>query len=83
MNRAKVSVTLDPDLLKTVDHYVAKSGLDRSKIVEQALELWSASQQNAAMEEQFRDDFAPEAERSGWRTIRRVAASERIEDWGA
>lgn len=75
MARVKVSVTVDPEILRIVDGYVAERGdLDRSKVMEQALVLWLTERQHAAMEEQFAgDDKAPEAERRAWEAVRRAA----------
>jgi len=79
MPRVKVSVTVDPSLLNAVDTFVREhGGLDRSKVVEQALTLWSAAQQDAAMERQFADPVEAEAESGSWRSIRRSAASSRV-----
>lgn len=48
--RMKVSVTVDPALLKTVDKYVRLNrGTDRSNIFERALWLWLREQQDMAM----------------------------------
>lgn len=76
----KVSVTVDPHLLGLVDAFVEDhSGLDRSKVIDQALLLWSASQQAAAMEAQFADEAAAnDEERSSWRAARRTAATRRL-----
>ena len=51
MPRVKVSVTVDPVLLNVVDSFVREhNDLDRSKVIEQALALWSAAHQATAME---------------------------------
>lgn len=79
MARVKVSVTVDPSLLNAVDSFVREHDeLDRSKVIEQALELWTAARQNAAMEAQFSVDDEPLAERKAWRSIRRAAGSSRL-----
>lgn len=78
--RAKVSVTIAPDLLHAVDAFVRDHpGLDRSKVVDDALSLWYAREQDRAMVEQFSAPVSPEeaAERAEWRRIQRAAA-ERI-----
>ena len=75
--RLKVSVTVDPRLLKVVDHFVAQhSGSDRSKIFDEALYLWYSRQQDRAMETQF---LAPQSdaereELAAWRQIQSAAA---------
>lgn len=79
--RVKVGATLDPALVGAVDAYVgAHPGTDRSSVLDEALRLWYARQQDRAMEAQF---TAPEsarlrAERSAWRTIQRAAAARRF-----
>ncbi|MEO9005963.1 MAG: ribbon-helix-helix protein, CopG family, partial [Candidatus Dormibacter sp.] len=79
MARPKLSITVDPDLLKVVDAYVAvHDGLDRSKVIEQALEFWTAAQQDSEMEQQFAAEDALAGELASWRSIRRSAASARL-----
>jgi hypothetical protein len=77
-NRAKISVTVDPALLREVDAYVAAhEGLDRSKVIDQALMAWYAEQQDAAMVAQYAAPQSPQerAEREAWRRIQTAAAS--------
>lgn len=76
MSRVKVSLSLDPQLLGDVDAFVEEhAGLDRSKVVDSALRLWAAAQQEAAMELQFADERDSDArELESWRSIRREAA---------
>ena len=79
MPRIKVSVTVDPDLLNAVDSFVREHDeLDRSKVIEQALTLWSAAQQETAMEQQFAGPLESPAERSAWRAVRRASAVKRL-----
>lgn len=79
MPRVKVSVTVDPDLLNAVDSFVREHGdLDRSKVIEQALALWSAAQQEVAMEQQFAGPLESPAERSAWRAVRRASVGRRL-----
>ena len=80
MNRVKVSITVDPRLLSQVDEFVeGNAGLDRSKVIDQALLLWSTSQQARAMEAQFADEpGATDDEWEGWRSIRRSGAARRL-----
>jgi len=78
MNRVKVSVSIDPALLQAVDAFVyEREGIDRSKIIDQALGYWAAAQQRAAMEAQFADPIEPPTEVAAWRSIRRAAAVRR------
>lgn len=80
MPRVKVSLSLDPLLVRDVDAYVEKhGGADRSKVVDEALQLWSAAQQRAAMELQFADEGeADPAELDAWRQVRRESARRRL-----
>ncbi|MBI2939549.1 MAG: DUF2811 domain-containing protein [Chloroflexi bacterium] len=83
-HRARVSVTVDPILLKAVDAFVQEHpGHDRSKVFDAALLLWYAQQQEKAIEAQHR---APQSEvereeREAWHTIQ-VAAVERSSGQG-
>lgn len=77
MSRTKISATVGPDLLDAVDAYVADHAeLDRSKVIDEALRLWYAQRQAAAMEEQFtaRRSVEEDQERDAWRAIQRAAA---------
>lgn len=75
--RVKVSVTVNPELLRSVDAFVeTHPGLDRSKIFDEALGL-SARQQDRAMAEQYRATRTPEEEdeQAAWRRIQEAAAT--------
>lgn len=78
--RVKVSVTVDPRLLAAVDAFVAThSGFDRSKVLDEALLLWYARQQEQAMEAQYAaPDAGVAAEQAEWREIRQTAAARRF-----
>jgi Arc/MetJ-type ribon-helix-helix transcriptional regulator len=78
--RAKVSVTVDPSLLKAVDSYIQRHrGTDRSKVMDAALTRWCADRQEEAMREQFSASDPPEeAEPSQWKRIRRAAAGRKL-----
>lgn len=78
--RAKVSITVDPALLSAVDLYVqGRQGLDRSKVMETALQDWYRTRQEAEMIEQFAGpDQVDEIEMRDWRHIRRAAASRKL-----
>lgn len=79
MNRVKVSVSLDPTLLRAVDEFVqTHDGVDRSKVIDEALGLWSAARQDQAMAAQFANPDERAAERSAWRATRRAAGSRRL-----
>jgi Arc/MetJ-type ribon-helix-helix transcriptional regulator len=80
MPRVKVSLSLDSLLVRDVDSYVkAHEDADRSKVVDEALKLWSAAQQRTAMELQFaeQDDIEP-TEVNAWRQLRRDAAHRKL-----
>jgi hypothetical protein len=78
--RAKISATVDPLLLQAVDEYVrAHPGLDRSTIIDEALALWYAREQEHAMAAQFAAESEVDQDEWGsWRAIRRAAATRRI-----
>ncbi|TMC47649.1 MAG: hypothetical protein E6J14_14880 [Chloroflexi bacterium] len=80
MPRVKVSLSLDPLLIRDVDAYVEMhEDSDRSKVVDEALQLWSAAQQRSAMELQFADEGeADPAELDDWRKVRRGSARRRL-----
>ncbi len=74
-----MSVSLDPGLLKAVDDFVrGHGGVDRSKVIDEALVLWTAARQDEAMAEQFGASDEPEPERTAWRATRRAAATRRL-----
>ncbi len=76
-----MSVSVDPGLLKAVDEFVrGHDGVDRSKVIDDALVLWTAARQDEAMAEQFAasDEPEPEPERAAWRATRRAAATRRL-----
>ncbi len=78
--RAKVSITVDPALLNAVDRYVQRhSDLDRSKVMESALQNWYRVRQEEAMIEQFSaPEVTEESELRDWRRIRRAAVSRKL-----
>lgn len=80
MTRAKVSVTLDPELLGAVDAFVqSHPGQDRSKVIDQALQHWYAQRQDIALEAQYAKlGDAEVRERNAWRAIRRAAVKRRL-----
>lgn len=78
--RAKISVTLDPALLNAVDLYVqSQPDLDRSKVMEAALQQWYRARQDDAMIDQFSGpETVDRSEQQSWRRIRRAAVSRRL-----
>ena len=79
--RVKVGATLDPELIAAVDKYVDEHGdTDRSTVIDEALRLWYARQQELALERQL---TAPQsarerAEGRRWASIRRASAARRF-----
>ena len=73
--RPKITATLDPELLASVDAYVAAHpDLDRSAVIDEALRLWRTRELELAMEAQFAaPDGVDAAERQAWDHIRRAA----------
>ncbi len=78
--RAKVSITVDPALLNAVDRYVQRhADMDRSKVMESALQNWYRVRQDEAMIEQFSAaEPLEEIEHEAWRKIRRSAISRKL-----
>jgi Arc/MetJ-type ribon-helix-helix transcriptional regulator len=75
--RPKITATLDPDLLASVDAYVAAHpDLDRSAVIDEALRLWRARELELAMEAQFASpDGVDPNERQAWDQFRRAAVA--------
>jgi hypothetical protein len=73
--RPKITATLDPDLLASVDAYVADHPhLDRSAIIDDALRLWRARELERAMAAQFAvPDGVDPTERQAWDQLGRAA----------
>jgi Arc/MetJ-type ribon-helix-helix transcriptional regulator len=78
--RPKITATLDPDLLASVDAYVAAHpNLDRSAVIDEALRLWRARELELAMEAQFAaSDGVDPAERQAWDQLRRAAVARQL-----
>ncbi|MHB8507976.1 MAG: ribbon-helix-helix domain-containing protein [Candidatus Dormibacteria bacterium] len=75
----KISVTVDPTLLRAMDDFIAGNmGADRSKVIDQALIQWSAAQQEEAMIRQYSEPVELDAEGHAWRSARRAAAAQRL-----
>jgi hypothetical protein len=79
--RAKISVTVDRGLLRAVDSYVEHhKGLDRSKVIDQALLNWYATRQDEAMIEQYTTPTTPDedAEYAAWEQLRDAAVADML-----
>jgi hypothetical protein len=78
--RAKISITLDPGLLRAVDQYVqTRAGMDRSKVMETALQHWYRARQDEAMVEQFSGpELRDTSELRSWRQIRSAAVTRKL-----
>lgn len=78
--RVKLSVTVDPSALDAIDRYIAThTGTDRSKLVDEALTLWVAAEQQRAIRRQYepladQDERVLREERAAWNAIRHAAA---------
>jgi len=72
--RAKISTTLDPDVLGGVDAYLRDHpDRDRDTVINEALRIWLdlAKEQDRAIEEQSAaPDDRPEHEVAAWNAIR-------------
>ncbi len=71
--RPRITVTVDPDMLEEVDAYVQQhQGMDRSRVVDEALRCWYASRLREALIKQHSAPKSPEeqAERDAWKRIR-------------
>ena len=79
-HRVKISATIDAELLQAVDAFVKEHpGFNRSKVLDEALWLWHARQQEIAIEAQHtapQDDRERE-EHAAWRRIQ-AATAQRI-----
>lgn len=76
--RTRISVTVAPHLIQAVDTFVAENPkTDRSRVIDDALALWLARQQDQAMEAQFAEPVSETeaAERAVWRRIQDAAAT--------
>ena len=81
--RVKIGATVDPDLARAVDTYVRQHpGTDRSKVIDEALWLWVAKEQERELREQYEapDDVPPE-EAAAWRAIRDAAFEAQFRRW--
>ncbi|MDO8689811.1 MAG: ribbon-helix-helix domain-containing protein [Dehalococcoidia bacterium] len=71
--RPRITVTIDPDLLDEMDTYIRKhSGMDRSRLVDEALRCWYAQKLREALVRQHSAPESPEElrERLAWKGIR-------------
>jgi hypothetical protein len=70
-HRVKISATLDPDLVASVDAYVREHPeSNRGKVLDEALMLWLAQEQDRAMAEQYAaEDEIPEDELRQWHAV--------------
>jgi hypothetical protein len=76
-NRVRVTVSIDPRLLKVVDAFVHDCpGTDRSKLFDEALRLWYKERLGEATEWQYQEELDQDQrrERDDWRAIQRAAA---------
>ena len=81
--RTKISATVNTELLQAIDRFVREHpGSDRSKVLDDALHLWCAHQQEQAMRGQYADDGDVDPEEwAAWRAIRDAAAERSLRGW--
>lgn len=75
--RVKIGATLDPDLVAAVERYIRDHpGVGRSAVIDDALRLWYARQQELALEAQYRAPSSDRvsAELRSWSAVRKAAA---------
>lgn len=75
--RVKIGATIDPLILHAVDAFIGQHPeFDRSAVIDDALRLWWARQQEREMEEQFAEapSAAEREEREAWRRIQDASA---------
>ena len=71
--RPRITITVDPDILEEIDAYIQEhSGMDRSRIVDEALRCWYAQALHEALVRQHSAPKSPEEleERLAWKRIR-------------
>ena len=71
--RPRITVTVDPGMLKEVDTYIQEhEGTDRSQVVDEALRCWYARILHEALVKQHSAPRSPEEleERAAWKSIR-------------
>lgn len=76
--RAKLSTTVDPELLDAVDRFVAKhAAAHRSQVIDEALRLWAARERERAIEAQYAAPRSAQEqeEHAAWKQLRRAAAT--------
>jgi hypothetical protein len=75
--RVKIGATLDPVILAAIDGFIRQHPeLDRSSVIDDALHLWWARQQEREMADQFSEtpSSAEHEEHQDWRRIQDAAA---------
>ena len=76
--RAKISTTVDAELLRMVDRFVAEhTDANRGTVFDEALRLWAARERERAIEAQHTAPQSPQEreEYAAWRQIRRSASA--------
>jgi len=78
--RARLSTTVDPELLDAVDRFVAAhEEANRSQVIDEALRLWAARERERAIEAQFAAPRSAQEqeqeEHAAWKHLRRAAAT--------
>ena len=76
-HRAKISTTIDAELLDVVERFIANHpDTTREAVLDEALGLWATRQREKALEQQFLAPLSPSEtrERAEWKQLRRAAA---------
>ena len=74
--RGKISVSVDPDLLRAVDAFIQQHPeTTRSGVVDEALWLWRQRQRDDALIRQYTTPLTPEqeSEQAAWNEFHRAA----------
>jgi len=76
--RGKISVSIDPHLLREVDTFIQQNpDTTRSAVVDEALRLWRRQQREEALIRQYTTPLTPEQaeEQAAWSEFHRAAAA--------
>ncbi len=77
-HQAKISTTVDAELLDVVDLFIANHpDTSRRAVLDEAMGLWTARQREKALEQQLLAPLSPSEARESaeWKRIRSVAAA--------
>ncbi len=82
--RPKVGATVDPQLLGAVDAWLrTHPDYDRSRVIDEALQLWHAREQHRAMEVQYAGDQGVDPDEwAAMKALQRAAAMRQFQRRG-